>query len=410
MKRLITVLIGAAGVAGAHAKPQLALPEVLWAAPGIECNVYFADISDSVLPGRYAWESMGPKGAQEEKRWTWTPEDADAGKSFPLTVRAFDDQGTVMEGTCTVKVAPLLDAAVKARPLVMSHLSDSLYGCGYPNALLDLMRTNSWTGYKTVGTHGGWGKKPEPNGIAYDCYGGFTWEAFLTRWMMTEQELSAIQNEAEREHFKQFVNKHLKPGGEYRLKSPFVSIVDGRKKFDIHPWMARVNGGKPPDVFLIQLGGNDVFSATDDTRAARVAAVMSHAARLLDELRKVAPRARIGVVTGTTGSSQDGFAFNYGNTYKKYNYARNIQAYNRALEKHVKDRADPLLSFVPIHQAIDPSTAWPTDERPLNSRTERTLRRDRNGLHLSPEGGRQIADVLYAWLLNHIDPTAKTRF
>ena len=139
MKRLMTVLIGVAGGVCAHATPQLALPEVLWAAPGIECNVYFADISDSVIPGRYVWESIGPKGAQEERRWTWTPTEEDAGKSFPLAVRAFDDQGTVMAGTCTVKVATLHDASVKSRPLVMSHLSDSLYGCGYPNALLDLI-------------------------------------------------------------------------------------------------------------------------------------------------------------------------------------------------------------------------------------------------------------------------------
>ena len=62
-----------AGVFETQAKPAFFLPERLYAAPGLEVNVYYKDVFDSVVPERYAFQAASKKGRAERTRWCWIP-------------------------------------------------------------------------------------------------------------------------------------------------------------------------------------------------------------------------------------------------------------------------------------------------------------------------------------------------
>ena len=79
---------------------QMMLPEVVYAAPGIESNIYFENVIDSATPLAYAFEVKCKRGTHGNKRWFWTPDKTDAGKSFDLELRVFNDFGRVLTGKC----------------------------------------------------------------------------------------------------------------------------------------------------------------------------------------------------------------------------------------------------------------------------------------------------------------------
>ena len=80
------------------------IPDEIYAVPGRECSVYFANMAPSGFWGNV--EVTTPIGRQDEKRWRFTPEKEDAGKSFPLQIEWKTPDGTTL-AMCksTVKVA-----------------------------------------------------------------------------------------------------------------------------------------------------------------------------------------------------------------------------------------------------------------------------------------------------------------
>ena len=68
-----------------------------------------------------------------------------------------------------------------------------------------------------------------------------------------------------------------------------------------------------------------------------------------------------------------------------------------------KDRKDPGIRIVPLHQSIDPHNsylyAWPK----VHARSKARLRIDNNALHASLEGGAQMADAICGWLLKQLE-------
>ena len=102
MKRKKLMLAAAvASALAVHAKPSFFLPERIYAAPGIECNVYFSNIFESFTPGRYAYEALSKKGKSQVERWTWTPTEAEAGISVQLVINAWSDEAPVASVSCT---------------------------------------------------------------------------------------------------------------------------------------------------------------------------------------------------------------------------------------------------------------------------------------------------------------------
>ena len=380
---------------------KLMLPEVIYAVPGIESNIYFENILDSATPNAYAFEVKCPRGTHGNFRWFWTPDKSDAGKSFDLEVRLFNDYGMVLSGKTRVVVAK--EPADYKKKFTLSLLAASGVNCGYPAHLLKVMREAGFVNYTPIGSHSGGGRPIVPGGVAHDGYGGFSWGSFLERWLYTAEELPQAQNEAEKEQMKAFGVRNLPKSQAYRLRSPLLKIVNGQKVLDIPAWLKKINQGKAPDFIVIQLGGNDMFSAQAETRKARLAQSLNNAKILLAALRKHAPKAIIGVATTPCGCGQDGFGANYGSFQSKYQYRRNIQSYNRALTALVKELKDPGIRLIPLHQAIDPDGSYMKGSYKVHARSSKKVLRDRNALHPAREGGYQLGDAIYCWLRKQLE-------
>ena len=380
---------------------KMTLPEVIYAVPGIESNIYFENVVDTANINAYACEVKCPRGTHGNKRWFWTPDKKDAGKTFDFELRLFNDHGKVLTGKCKIVVAK--EAADLKRKFTLSLLAASGVNCRYPEHLLNVMRQNGFENYTPIGKHAGGGKPVVPGGIAHDGYGGFSWTCFLERWFYDESELPQAQNEAEREQMRLIGVRNIPKAQLYRMRSPLLKIVNGKKVLDIPGWLKQINQGKAPDFIVIQLGGNDMFGAMADTMIERQTKALNSARILLGELRKHAPNAVIGVATNPCGCDQDGFGANYKSFQSKYQYRRNILSYNRALTAFVKDLKDPQISIIPLHQAIDPDGSYMKGKYTVHARSKKTIFRDRNALHPGLEGGYQLGDAIYCWLRKQLE-------
>lgn len=404
-KALATIALAAGMVPAAWAKPEFVLPETLYAAPGVECNIYFGEVFDAVKPENFAFEVRGEKGACLTECWRWTPTANDAGKSVRLVLNAWNDDGLAAAATTTVRVAR--NSASKKR-LAMAILSASSVNCCYPDQIMKRMHACGYTGYTSVGSHSSGtmctnGCEIVPGRAPHDGYGGFAFSSFLHRWRMTPDEFTELQSDAERDQLKSFGYK-LPPGNAWRrhlLKSPLLRLKNCKPTLDIQHWFDRINGGAAPEVILIVLGGNGVFSKRphdiDDYLRNQE---MASARILVKELRKAAPKTLIALATRFVGSAdQSAYGKGYGCSQSQVQARKNFFAYNRALEDFVAKFGDPLVTLVPLAQALDPVNGYPHASVPVFSGSKIKVDRARNALHPTLEGGVQLGDAIAAWLM-----------
>lgn len=392
--------------AALSARPCFDLPETLYAAPGLECNVYFASAFDSVRPDRFAFEARGNVGKCESARWTWTPKKEDAGKREQVVFNAWADEGLVSAKTVTVVVAKA--PADTSRKVTCALLADSLTNARYQDRILAVLREKGWANYTPVGSRSGtsaeaWGVYRDGE-AAHDGYGGYTAGSFLTTYALTLDEIDNLQSDQEREQLQRFGAKLSQNDASWRknlLKSPLVQIRGGKKVVDPKPWLDRVNGGLPPDVILIELGVNVGCIQRDEQIAQHVEAAKKTFRTLIGELRKIAPKAVVGISTLIIGADQDAFSA-YGCRVSSVQCHKNIHAINRSYAELVAEMnaaGDARIRLVPVGQAIDPYYGYLRAARTpfVHSKEKREV--ITNALHPSLEGGKQMGDAFAAWML-----------
>ena len=379
----------------------LMLPEMIYAAPRFETNIFFENVVDTANINAYAIEVKCPVGKHYTNRWAWTPRAEDAGKTFELEMRLFNDHGLVISGKTRIYVAK--EPADYKKPIRLALLGDSLLLCKYPEHLRDVMLKSGFVNYVPVGSYTPSGEIPKPGDMAHDAYGGFAWGDFLKRWKYSIHVVNGIQDKAEREQMLALGVINVPKSDDYRMRSPLLRLENGKPVLDIPMWLKRINNGKSPDFIIIELGGNDVFSASAQRLDEYVASSMKNARTLLARLRKHAPESQIAVTTGQVGCSQDAFGYNYNCSQSSYQYRRNIQRYNREITKLVKELNDPAIELVPIHQCIDSVNSYIKKSRPHHNRSKGSFMMDVNALHPNLEGGYQVGDALYAWLRKKLE-------
>ena len=380
----------------AAAKPEFILPKIIYAAPGIESNIYFSNVFTSVAPHNFAYVVKCPQGRQENKRWCWTPNVKDAGKVIPMTLEAYDDNGLAASASCRIQVAAPVQNP--DRKFTLALLAASSANNGYPQHILDVMKQHGFKNYTPVGSHCGFGAPLAPGKAAHDGYGGWGWDSFLHQWSYSEAEYNNIQDQAEREQMKSF-GITTRPGIQYRLRSPLLNRKGGKVYRDVPGWFKKINAGNPPDFIVIDLGANNVFLCTEsnlkETLQNKVLPAMTE---LVNEIRKAAPLTVIGITTRNLGCSQDGFGANYGCKQSRYQWLRNIRAYNQLVLDFIAHRQDPDIIEVPLYQNIDSENSYPIKNVPCHARTARKVLRQSNALHSTRSGGMQFGDAIYCWL------------
>ena len=393
---LLCAAVTGLGARQALARPDFYLPERIYAAPGLESNVYFSDVFDSVVPRNYAFQAYCKVGRSELSRWCYTPAKEDAGKHFELVVNAWNDDGLVAAVTTTVSVAAM--PSNPKRKVTLALLGDSLTNCKYQDQIWKDMLAAGYSGYTPVGSRAFAEAK-------HDGYGGFTFNCFLSRYTVSEEEFDHVQDAAEREQLKALgvPQKIIYSWQRDLLRSPLVKFENGQKTVDIPRWLDKINGGRAPDIVIVELGVNNVFSYRGEMPELRVKIrenVISEADRFFRRLRQDMPDALYLLCTQPVGTTQDGFASNYGSGWNEVQHRKILFSLNREFDAWVRGQNDPKMLLLPVGHAVDPVDGFIFENQPSSARSAKRVSRGANAVHPSEVGGCQMGDAIAAMLMN----------
>lgn len=351
------------------------IPEVIYAVPGKECNVYFYNLAPNGTAGNV--EVTTPTGRQDEKRWRFTPKAEDAGKSFPLQIEWKDLDGKILN-VCksTVKVAP----PVQKKKFSILIMGDSVIEASrFPVFLSEQLKRDGYDVH-FIGSHIGGGKPAvKPGDVLHEGIGGWSFLSFTNRWVA--------------EGVKDF--DHYKKGRSHFLTGP--------GKFDFQAYLNKYNKGKAPDFVFISLGGNDIAGCTDANIHNRLTAASNSFDIIVNGIRKAAPRAVIGFGLLYPGASQDAFGNNYNTLIRQAQFHRNLRKLWAMLtEKYHNDKGQPRISLVPISVGVDTEHHYPVRLEPAAEGSSVKVSRQSNALHPYTGGQQQVAGIIYSWLRNHL--------
>ncbi|OQA80133.1 MAG: GDSL-like Lipase/Acylhydrolase [Lentisphaerae bacterium ADurb.Bin242] len=347
---------------------KLLLPPVLYAVPGIEANVYFRNVFLTVNPDHYAFQVKCPKGRCHAKRWSFIPEEKDAGM-YDWSLSVLDDRGIVESGTMKLAVVsrkPGL-AGGKSILLIGDSLTDHTH---YVKRIHELLPE-----LEMIGSHAGAGEKPVRGGVAHEGYGGWSWASFAREGRPEVPET-----------------------GSYRTNRFVREQPDGRWKLDFPAFFSRYNQGRPPEIAAIQLGTNDIAAATDENRDETISGISRAMDRFLGSLREAAPNTWIGIGLVPPPADQDAFGTSYQCLYHSWQYRKNAFALNRFYLRKISAWNDPKIRIIPTCLNLDAEHNFPTVEEPVNAQNPETILRQSNGLHPAESGYYQIGDTFASWL------------
>ncbi len=372
LKVILTIAAAAAvtwgdAVAGGQRRGQRPAETQLYATAGSEFNLYFDNLD---WPGAVRYQMDAPGGRLEDDRWTYVPEKADR---IRLTVRGFDAAGRqIREDRFMLNVAP---GRMQPRRISMLFVGDSLTDQSvYPGHVVGRLASAGVTA-DSVGSHCGGGRKPDGRATPHEGRGGWKYGDYLTRWT---------------------------DGSDYRARSPFLA---GPGRMDIPGYFARYNHGKAPDVILIFLGGNDVANLKEHNRRAGVAQAVDNAEKLVQAFIDASPGSRVGLaLLPPSAPKQEAFGRNYGMMIDRDTFVKNRRELLSGLLSRFAGRGD--VSIVPTHLSLDCARHYPQADEPASAGSSVKVRRYTNALHPTPDGYRQIGDVIANWILAEISQSS----
>jgi len=414
-KSMIMLVLAGATAVCAEAKPAFYLPGTVYAAPGLECNIYYKNIIQSVVPQNFSYQAQSKVGTGKLIRWHWTPKEKDAGTTNQVVINAWNDDGIVASLTTKVVVASAPKDPKKK--VAFALFADSLTNGGYPNVICQDVQSAGCSNFVSIGTHGGPHRNPkERPDVWHEGIPGYTCSQFLLHCHVTEDELKSAVGTPEYELYKHLgAPKKIGKDNEYDrrwVRSPLIREENGRpvldKKgkpvVDIQMWLDKVNGGQPADVVMVQLGVNDVFWLKGEQESLRKqirGCVMPWYAKFLETLQAKMPKAHFVFTTQPMGSDQDAFGENYGSDWNEIQHRKIMFALNKEVERFVAGRNDPRVHLLSLAQQVDPFYGFCYWNMPINARCKDTKARATNAVHVSGCGGSQMADTMAAWVLAH---------
>jgi hypothetical protein len=357
---------------------RLVLPQVIYAVPGIEMNVYYDNVVLVLNTASYAFDVNCPKGVQLHERWSYMPEDKDVGEyPFALDVRD-ENNHLVASARSKVLVVPKDAGHGKEITVLCVGASWTDYSV-YPQHLFDLFDREGNPKLTMIGSRGP-DNKPPAGKIKHEGYSGWTAEAFATIWG-PKSRLG-----------------YLKSG---ETGSPFLyQDADGKPKLDFAQYCKQFSEGKAPDFVTINLGPNETFSATDENIDGRIDTMLKYYDTLIEMFHRFDKNIKIGAsLVPPPSVSQDGFR-NYIGAGKqtRWQYRRNQHRIVERMLKHYGGRENEHIYLMPLYINLDCVSHYPTWVSPRNAQSPEKVTRVNNGTHPSPEGYRQFGDTIYCWM------------
>ena len=351
---------------------KLQLPEILYAVPGIECNLYFENIFLTINPGNFAFEVKCTKGRCDEKRWRLTPKANETG-SYDLKVRVYDDDGVVAEGGTKLVVTPVDAGKGKKIAMLLIGSSNIARQHAFPLHLHSLFQLPGNPAVTMIGENGP-GAPDKLKAVRHEGYGGWSYQTFTTSG-----------------------RKRIKGRGSNYRENPFWNFKSSA--LDFPAYFKKNNQGRAPGMVIISLGGNDTFLCDDTTLEKNLGEIRKRIRIFVSALRKAAPDAVIALnQMEYCASSQDAFGKNYGSQQSRWQTRKNLFHYRQMLADFVEESKDPKLFVIPIYLALDTENNFPVQRERANARSSSKVPRQSNALHPLPGGYQQSADLVYAWI------------
>ena len=366
----LAAVLSASMIFAAEPESRLLLPEHCYAVPGINVNVYFRNVFRAIRSGEYFYQVECKKGNNMKSCWTFTPKAGDIG-TYDWKLTVYDDNGKIAQGSMKLHVVPdRKDRSDLSILIIGDSLTDQNH---YVNHLHKI-----FPNLKMIESHAGGGNVPVAGGIAHEGYGGWGWDNFAREVKPVKPKMLSYR-----------INKFLR-------KTP-----EGQWVLDMKDYFDRMNGGKAPDFVTIQLGVNDVFADTDATIDMRIQKISSYMDKLIGHIRNTAPDAFIGIGLVPPAADQDAWGKNYHCKYNLYQYQKNVWKLNRFYLEKVKQLAqkDSRISIIPSVLNLDALNNFPAVMQPINVHSPRKILRQNNALHPAKEGGAQIGDTFYCWIM-----------
>jgi lysophospholipase L1-like esterase len=342
--------------------PTLVVPPTIYAVQGREVNIYFDNlVLEDISRYNVDVTTSGSLGDHQNERWTWVPSGELPSGLVSITLH---DKGTSTQlaSASTIRRAAGSGWGSGLTKKVMM-IGDSLTNdATITQTLLDIDATDvmSITLYGTRGT--------APN--RHEGRGGWTVTSYTSAT-----------------HVDSTPNPFWRASG-----TPAVDFG----------WYLTQNAYPAMDWVLIQLGTNDVFSATSDGAAVSAAqAAFIRMDTLITSIKASDANTKVGLVIAPPPSfDQDSFGANYGAGQTRWRFKRNILIWARDLIARYQGRESPDRIFiVPSNTALDTvNNMSRASSAPVNSRSAVTSTRQNNGVHPATSGYQQIADAIWAFL------------
>ncbi len=336
----------------------LLLPPTVYAVPGVEMNVYFANIVRVSNPSDYVFDVDCPKGRNDAKRWRYTPEAGDTGV-YEWTLKVWHNDVCVAEGQMELVVAAQ-DAGCQKSITYLAVGASTTGSTFYPARIFERMQAPGNPAFRMVGSRS-WYKDAKPEDkVVHEGYGGWTYSTFLKQ-----------------------------------TNSPFMTPHG----LDFKAYCDRYNGGKAPDFISVMLGANTALCMRDTDRQPAVDGMASDMEKLVKEFRRVGPKTHIGIgLVYPCATSQDAFGDNYKCGMTRARYMRNQFELSEALVAKIRQMGDDNISIVPNTLNMDGENNFPSKEEPVCEGSDQKVLRQTNALHPTKAGYGQYGDTFYCWL------------
>lgn len=351
---------------------RLILPEIIYAVPGMETNVYFDNVCLVLNPANYVFDVHCARGHLQNERWTFTPNEKEVG-DYKFTLNVLDQNNQIVASKDSrLRVVPPDAGKEKATSILM--IGDSLtHNSMYPKHVRDLSQKFQGPALKLIGSH----NPKNEAGVQHEGYGGWTAVRFAT-------------------HFKETART-----GNYRERgSPFLyADQDGKPKLDFPRYCKEFNEGAAPDLVTIFLGPNDVYSATDETIDDKTDTMMNHLDILVKMIHDYSPQTKIGLMLPVPpAATQDAFGTTNGRQQTRWQYKRNQHRVVERLNSHFGDKEKQQIYLVPTHLNLDCLHNYPAQSVPWNAQNPEKTVRQNNAVHPAASGYQQIGDSLLSWI------------
>ena len=336
------------------------IPDKIYAVTGIQTNIYFENITENWE--NYSWNVDCPKGMQLERGYRITPTNADAG-TYSLTISVSLKNNLSKKASKTVSLIIKGSGANTGINKKVLVLGDSTTANGTVIEKLNDNFTGDVMTIETIGTLG-----TSPNNM--EGRSGWTAADYCTK---------AVDG---------------------NITNPFYNPTT--ETFDAQYYFTNT-GVDVPNVFIINLGINDMFSANTETGLdTSIENAISYYDAMISSIQDVSQNIVIGVcVTIPPNSSQDAFGKAYGCGQTRQIYKHNNTKWANQLITEYGDRENENIYLIHINTNLDTKYNMGLETIPVNSRnTDVTYQSPigNGGVHPSGAGYWQIADIYTAFL------------